>query len=174
MKKTGILLITVFMLGACESASENADTTSEGNAEVTTQQDDSSSVKAKELEETEKKTKFIEEAFTTLLNYDNSTYDERNSKINNYFSVEALDGLIGYEHLHDDTNFVSTIEISNYYQNVGDTDSFVITADTTFKVDDNDSTSLTNIYEINLIEQDGNYLIDSVITTPKQQQTMIP
>lgn len=174
MKKVGILLITTLMLGACESASDNADTTSEGNTEATTQQDDSSSVKAKEQEETEKKTQFIAEAFSTLLNYDNSTYDERNSKINQYFTQETLDGLIGYEHLDDTTQYVSTIEITDYYQNVGDNNRFVLTADTTFQVDDNQPTELTNIYEIQLIEKDGQYLIESVITTPKPQQTMIP
>lgn len=174
MKKVGILLITTLMLGACESASDNADTTSEGNTEATTQQDDSSSVKAKEQEETEKKTQFIAEAFSTLLNYDNSTYDERNSKINQYFTQETLDGLIGYEHLDDTTQYVSTIEITDYYQNVGDNNRFVLTADTTFQVDENQPTELTNIYEIQLIEKDGQYLIESVITTPKPQQTMIP
>lgn len=173
MKKISILFFTVLMLGACQSAN-NAKERSDETSSVETVQDDSSSVKAKEQEEREKKSRFIEEAFSTLLNYDNSTYDERNSKINNYFSTEALEGLIGYEHLDDSANYVSKIEISDYYQNVGDENSFVIVADTSFKVYENEPTQLTNIYEITLAEKDGKYLIDSVATTPKQQQTMIP
>lgn len=175
MKKVSILLITTLMLGACASTSQNEESASNSSSETTTSQtNNSSSVKAKEQEETEKKTQFIAEAFSTLLNYDNDTYNERNSKIDQYFTQETLDGLIGYEHLDDTTQYVSTIEITDYYQNVGDNNRFVLTADTTFQVDENQPTELTNIYEIQLIEKDGQYLIESVETTPKQQQTMIP
>lgn len=175
MKKISILFFTIFIiftLGACQNnTSEN--NTEETSSEISTHENNSS-VKAEEEDETEKKTRFIEEAFTTLLNYDNETYNERNSKIGQYFTNETLEGLIGYEHLDDNTNYVSTIEIANYYQNVGDSNSFVIEADTSFQVDENEPTQLTNIYEITLTEKDGQYLIDSVETTPKQPQTMIP
>jgi len=112
---------------------------------------------------------FITEAFDTLLNYDNSTIQERNNAINDYFTTETIENLTGYEHQHSDTSFESTVSNGNVYQNVEtETNEFIYKADVGFSVKDNTATTVTNIYQFELVENNNEYRIDNVTVTTQQ------
>lgn len=180
MKKKLLCLSVISLLSLSACSNTNTDQSSSNQTDEATTTTTETVVSASEITENENqqvKSEFISEAFHILLDYDNENYAERNEEIPNYFTGEALQGLIGAEHLHGDETFKSTSENYKLYQGIGNnTNEFALQIDTTFQVADNEANKLTNIYTFELIEDEnsGDYRINNIETTPKQQQSMIP
>lgn len=178
MKKKLLFLsvLSLLSLSACSNTNTDESSSNQTDEATTTE----TAVSASEITENDNqqvKSEFISEAFHILLDYDNENYAERNEEIPNYFTGEALQGLIGAEDLHGDETFKSTSENYKLYQGIGNnTNEFALQIDTTFQVGDNKANKLTNIYTFELIEDEnsGDYRINNIETTPKQQQSMIP
>lgn len=163
------------MLGACGNSQEEA-TTPNDESQQTEQNEEQIDVtaQAQESRNTEQQTQFIQEAFDTLLNYDTDTYQERNDRVSNYFTVEAIEAMVGTEHIDPEVNFQSFISNEKVYKSLHDDDTFVFIADVGFQVEDNPTTTVKNIYEFSVVEESGEYRIDNVTVTaqPQNQSTI--
>jgi len=171
-KRMAILLsiISIFTLTACGGETNEENETIENATSIN---NDVSAEDTNSLKQ-EAQTKFIQEAFHTLLDYDNATYDERTQKATEYFTGDTLLTLTGTEHVDTEITFTSTSDNYQVYQGVGNrSDYFILILDTSFQVEENPSTDLTNIYEFQLLEDEGQYRIGDLQTTPKQQRTMV-
>jgi len=177
MKKPLLTFLTIssLMLGACGNSQEEA-TTPNDESQQTEQNEGQTdnTAQAQESRNTEQQTQFIQEAFDTLLNYDTDTYQERNERMSNYFTVEAIEAMVGTEHIDPEVNFQSSISNEKVYKNLHDDDTFVFIADVGFQVEDNPTTTVKNIYEFSVVEESGEYRIDNVTVTaqPQNQSTI--
>lgn len=125
-------------------------------------------------QDTERQTQFIQEAFDTLLNYDNETYEQRNEQVNDYFTVEALEAMIGYEHIDPQVTFNSSTTNEKVYQSLQSDNGFIYITDISFQVEDNPTNPIKNIYEFELIENNNEYRIDNVQVYAQPIQEMQP
>lgn len=173
-KLISLSLIAIIGLSACGSDNASNSTSTNDTQQAEHETSEVSEVSASEIADVEKKTDFITKGFETLLNYDNTNYEQRAENLKKYFTEETYTNMISNEHLDTSVEFVSTSENYQVYKHVGDENQFVVILDTTFQVSDNDPTPFTNIYEVTLTDNDGTYIISGLQTTPKQQITMIP
>lgn len=170
-------VLTLFTLTACnnEADEENNTVEQETTENINSSNDNNVNAENSHSIEQEEQAQFISEAFHTLLDYDNTTYDERTQKATEYFTKDTLLALTNTEHVDTAITFTSTSENYELYQGVGNQSNyFILVLDTSFQVEENPSTDLTNIYEFELVEHQGQYRIDKLQATPKQQKTMIP
>jgi len=172
MKKPLLTFLTIssLMLGACGNSQEES-TTPNDESQQTEQNEEQIDVtaQAQENSEVEQQTQFIQEGFDTLLNYDTETYQERNEQVSNYFTVEALEAMVGNEHIDPEVNFQSSMSNEKVYQSLHDDNTFVLIADVGFQVEDNPTTTVKNVYEFSVVEESGEYLIDDVSITSQPQ-----
>ena len=172
-KRIAILLsvLSIFTLTACSSETNEGNETTEiieSTNDNNVNEEPSHNLKQEEQSE------FINEAFHTLLDYDNATYDERTQKVTEYFTGDTLLTLTSTEHLDTEITFTSTSDNYELYQGVGNqSNHFILVLNTSFQVEENPSTDLTNIYEFELLEDEGQYRISELQATPKQQASMI-
>lgn len=181
MKKRNIsfllVILTTLFLTACQNNDNESNKNNNNEKIENTEQKNTEDVGAKsnEKNEQEEQSQFINEAFHTLLDYDNSTYSERSQEITKYFTGEALQALTGNEHLDIDVSFESKSDNYNLYQGVGkNNNNFILILESSFQLEDNQATELESIYEFELLEQNDKYKINDLESTPKQQQTKIP
>src|SRR5699024_4181712 len=116
------------------------------------------------------KSTFITEAFAKLLDYNNETYDDRSNDLQDYFTAEAIHRAVGYEHIDTEVRFESTNSNNQIFKSLGnETNEYILITDVVFEVEDDDTTSITSNYELELVENEGQYRIDNLGSTPKQQ-----
>lgn len=158
------------MLGACGNSQEESATSSDESQQTEqTEEQAGNKAQAQETSDTEQQTQFIQKAFDTLLNYDTDTYQERSEQVNNYFTVEAVETMVGTEHIDPEVNFQSSMSNEKVYQSLHDDNTFVLIADVGFQVEDNPTTTVKNVYEFSVVEESGEYLIDDVSITSQPQ-----
>lgn len=164
-------IFTIFTLVGCSNSSQ------ENNSQVETEQsEDNQEAESTEANaETinyEEHARFINEAFNTLLNYDNSNYDERTNNLSNYFVNELAQNLTSNEHINTDMMIESSTSNEGIYRSLQGNTSYIYKTDVVFTVEDNAPTLLNNVYIFNLLEKNGEYLIGEleIITQPQEQE----
>lgn len=162
LKIASLSLISVLLIGCSNEADEPVN--DEKIPETEEVYEDNNNLELKE------KSTFITEAFATLLDYNNETYDDRSSDLQNYFTAEAIQQAVGYEHIDTEVSFESTNSNNQIFKSVGnETNEYILITDVVFEVEDVVTTNITNIYEFELVENEGQYRIDNLRSTPKQQ-----
>jgi PBP1b-binding outer membrane lipoprotein LpoB len=162
MKIASLSLISVLLIGCSNEVDEPVN-----DEEITETEEVHEDSKDLELKE---KSTFITEAFATLLDYNNETYDDRSNALQNYFTVEAIQQAVGYEHIDTEVSFESTNSNNQIFKSLGnETNEYILITDVVFEVEDVVTTNITNIYEFELVENEGQYRIDNLRSTPKQQ-----
>ena len=167
MKIASLTLMSILLIGC---SNEEVDPVAN---EETTETEEVREVKNgnNQDQELKEKSSFITEAFSTLLNYNNETYDDRSSSLQEYFTAEAIQQAVGYEHIDTEVSFESTNSNNQIYKLLGnETNEYILITDVVFEVDEVVTTDITNIYEFNLIEDEGQYRIDSFRSTPRQPE----
>lgn len=127
-----------------------------------------------ETTKNEEKIRFVTNSINDLFNFDNTTYDERNEKIQENFTVERVNEITSMETLDSAIDFVSIVDITEIYQDIANEDQFAIEGEMSFQVDDNEATIFRNILTVTIEERDGEYLISEMEMVPIQNQSMIP
>lgn len=127
-----------------------------------------------ETAKNEEKIRFVTNSINDLFNFDNTTYDERNEKIQENFTVERVNEITSMETLDSAIDFVSTVDLTEIYQDIANEDQFAIEGEMSFQVDDNEATIFRNILTLTIEERDGQYLISEMEMVPIQNQSMIP
>lgn len=127
-----------------------------------------------ETTKNEEKIRFVTNSINDLFNFDNTTYDERNEKIQENFTVERVNEITSMETLDSAIDFVSTVDLTEIYQDIANEDQFAIEGEMSFQVDDNEATIFRNILTLTIEERDGQYLISEMEMVPIQNQSMIP
>lgn len=166
-------ILSLLTLTACndETNGENGTTENEITETVNSTNDNNVNVENAHTLEQEEQSKFINEAFQRLLNYDNTTYNERSNALQDYFTAETIQQTVGYEHIDTDINFNSQSSNNQIYKALGnETNEYILITDVVFEVEDVVTTDIRNIYEFQLIENKGQYRIDNLRSTPKQQE----
>lgn len=162
MKIASLSLISVLLIGCSNEVDEPVN-----DEEITETEEVHEDRKNLELKE---KSIFITEAFGTLLDYNNETYDDRSNALQNYFTAEAIQQAVGYEHIDTEVSFESTNSNNQIFKSLGnETNEYILITDVVFEVEDVVTTNITNIYEFELVENEGQYRIDNLRSTPKQQ-----
>lgn len=170
-KKFIKLIFTIFILVGCSNS--NQEDNSQGETEqVEDNQEEKITQTNAETINYEEHTRFINEAFNTLLNYDNSTYDERTSNLESYFVNDLAQDLTSNEHIDTDITIQSATSNEGIYRSLQGNSSYIYKADVAFTVEDNAPTLLNNIYVFSLLEKNGKFLIDEleIITQPQEQE----
>lgn len=127
-----------------------------------------------EITKNEEKIRFVTNSINDLFNFDNITYDERNEKIQENFTVERVNEITSMETLDSAIDFVSIVDITAIYQDIANEDQFVIEGEMSFQVEDNEATIFRNILTLRIEERDSRYLISEMEMVPIQNQSMIP
>lgn len=162
LKIASLSLVSVLLIGCSNEADEPVN--DEKVSETEEAYGDNNNLELKE------KSAFITEAFATLLDYNNETYDDRSNDLQNYFTTEAIQQAVGYEHIDTEVSFESTNSNNQIFKSVGtETNEYILITDVVFEVEDVVTTNITNIYEFELVENEGQYRIDNLRSTPKQQ-----
>ena len=162
LKVVSLSLISVLLISCSNEADEPVN--DEGIPETEEVHEDNNNLELKG------KSTFITEAFATLLDYNNETYDDRSNDLQNYFTVEAIQQAVGYEHIDTEVSFESTNSNNQIFKSLGnETNEYILITDVVFEVEDVVTTNITNIYEFELMENEGQYRIDNLRSTPKQQ-----
>src|SRR5699024_2155835 len=87
--------------------------------------------------ELKEKSTFITEAFATLLDYNNETYNDRSNDLQNYFTAEAIQQAVGYEHIDTEVSFESTNSNNQIFKSVGnETNEYILITEVVFEVVD--------------------------------------
>src|SRR5699024_7479446 len=120
--------------------------------------------------ELKEKSTFITEAFAKLLDYNNETYDDRSNDLQDYFTAEAIQRAVGYEHIDTEVSFESTNSNNQIFKSLGnETNEYILITAVVFNVVVVVTTNMTNRYEFELVENEGQYRIDNLRSTPQQQ-----
>jgi len=172
LKIASLTLASVLLIGCSNEAVDpvdNEETTETEEVQETNNNDNNND--NSQNQELKEKSTFITEAFATLLNYNNETYNERSSALQEYFTAETIQQTVGYEHIDTEVSFNSQSSNNQIYKALGnETNEYILITDVVFEVDDVVTTDITNIYEFQLIENDGQYRIDNLRSTPRQEE----
>ncbi|HLR73495.1 MAG TPA: hypothetical protein VK073_04695 [Pseudogracilibacillus sp.] len=162
LKIASLSLISVLLIGCSNEADEPVN--DEEIPETEEVYEGNNNLELKE------KSTFITEAFAKLLDYNNETYDDRSNDLQDYFTAEAIQRAVGYEHIDTEVSFESTNSNNQIFKSLGnETNEYILITDVVFEVEDVVTTNITNIYEFELVENEGQYRIDNLRSTPKQQ-----
>lgn len=122
----------------------------------------------------EEKIRFVTKSIDELYNFDNESYDERNQKLLNNFTKERANELTNLETLDSAIDFESTGEIDNVYQDIAEENRFVVEAEMSFQVEDNEATIFRNLIILTIDEGTKEYRITEMETVPVQRPSMVP
>src|SRR5699024_10392549 len=162
LKIASLSLISVLLIGCSNEADEPVN--DEEIPETEEVYEGNNNLELKE------KSTFITEAFAKLLDYNNETYDDRSNDLQDYLTPEAIKREVGYEHIDTEVSFESTNSNKQIFKAIGDeTNEYILITDVVFEGEDVGTTNITNIYEFELVENEGQYRIDNLRSTPKQQ-----
>lgn len=109
------------------------------------------------------KVQFVNEAFSSYLNYTSDTYQTRFNDMKDHFSGNTIEKLQGAG-----TGSTPSISIESNttnpltYASPNTENSFVYVTEIEYQVEDNEPSIFTNIYLVNLTEENGEYLITNV------------
>ena len=128
----------------------------------------------KEANKNEEKIRFVTKSIDDLYNFDHTSYDVRNDKIQENFTIERVNEITSLETLDSAIDFVSTVEITEVYQDIANENKFAVEGKMSFQVEDNEATIFRNILTLTIEERDGQYLISEMEMVPIQNPSMIP
>lgn len=109
------------------------------------------------------KVQFVNEAFGGYLNYTSDTYQTRFNDMKDHFSAETIEKLQGAgtgstPNISVESNTTSPLT----YASPNTENSFVYVTEIEYQVEDNEPSIFTNIYLVDLTEDNGEYLITNV------------
>lgn len=109
------------------------------------------------------KIQFVNEAFRSYLNYTSETYQSRFTDMRDHFSGSTIEKLQGAgEGSTPEVSVESSTNSPLTYASPDTENSFVYVTDIEYQIEDNTPSTFTNIYLIEIAEEDGSFLITNV------------
>lgn len=174
-----ILFLSASLVGCGDSNTESANEAG-NNVEEIAENETSEVVQDEEIQteketnKNEEKIRFVTKSIDDLYNFDHTSYDVRNDKIQENFTIERVNEITSLETLDSAIDFVSTVEITEIYQDIANENQFAVEGKMSFQVEDNEATIFRNILTLTIEERDGQYLISEMEMVPIQNPSMIP
>ena len=174
-----ILFLSASLVGCGDSNTDSANEAG-NNVEEIAENETSEVVQDEEIQtekeanKNEEKIRFVTKSIDDLYNFDHTSYDVRNDKIQEIFTIERFNAITSLETLDSAIDFVSTVEITEVYQDIANENQFAVEGKMSFQVEDNEATIFRNILTLTIEERDGQYLISEMEMVPIQNPSMIP
>lgn len=163
-----ILFLSTSLVGCGDSNTDSANEASNNVEEITADET------AEEANKNEEKIRFVTKSIDDLYNFDHTSYEVRNDKIQENFTIERINEITSMETLDSAIDFVSTVEITEVYQDIANENQFAVEGKMSFQVEDNEATIFRNILTLTIEERDGQYLISEMEMIPIQNPSMVP
>lgn len=169
-----ILFLSASLVGCGDSNTDSANEAGNNVEEIAEATQNEEVQAEEETNKNEEKIRFVTKSIDDLYNFDHTSYDVRNDKIQENFTIERVNAITSLETLDSAIDFVSTVEITEVYQDIANENKFAVEGKMSFQVEDNEATIFRNILTLTIEERDGQYLISEMEMVPIQNPSMIP
>lgn len=169
-----ILFLSASLVGCGDSNTDSANEAGNNVEEIAEATQNEEVQAEEETNKNEEKIRFVTKSIDDLYNFDHTSYDVRNDKIQENFTNERVNEITSLETLDSAIDFVSTVEITEVYQDIANENQFAVEGKMSFQVEDNEATIFRNILTLTIEERDGQYLISEMEMVPIQNPSMIP
>ena len=169
-----ILFLSASLAGCGDSNTDSANEAGNNVEEIAEATQNEEVQAEEETNKNEEKIRFVTKSIDDLYNFDHTSYDVRNDKIQENFTTERVNEITSLETLDSAIDFVSTVEITEVYQDIANENQFAVEGKMSFQVEDNEATIFRNILTLTIEERDGQYLISEIEMVPIQNPSMIP
>ena len=169
-----ILFLSASLVGCGDSNTDSANEAGNNVEEIAEATQNEEVQAEEETNKNEEKIRFVTKSIDDLYNFDHTSYDVRNDKIQENFTIERVNEITSLETLDSAIDFVSTVEITEVYQDIANENKFAVEGKMSFQVEDNEATIFRNILTLTIEERDGQYLISEMEMVPIQNPSMIP